>query len=118
MYLHYLQKRHWQRIKHKNFQVGDLVLLMDHSPTRIQYPLAHVVEVHPSDSGITHRVHIMTVNANKTSPHLPCEHTYLDRDSTKVALVEFPLVNPLSEGLHLTPSNPAVNAASGHPHPA
>ena len=71
MYLHYVQKRHRQRIKHKNFQVGDLVLLMDHPNARAQYPLARVVEVHPYDSGITHCVRIMTANANKTNPHLP-----------------------------------------------
>ena len=38
MYLHYLQKRHRQRIKQKNFQVGNLVLLMDHPTTRLSIP--------------------------------------------------------------------------------
>ena len=39
IYLHYFQTRHKQRIKQKNFQVGDLVLLMDHPTARAQYTL-------------------------------------------------------------------------------
>ena len=53
LYLHYLQKRHSQRILQKNFQVGDLVLLVDHPTARGHYPLARVVQVHPSEKGIT-----------------------------------------------------------------
>ena len=34
LYLHYLQKRHSQRILQKNFQVRDLVLLVDHPTAR------------------------------------------------------------------------------------
>ena len=104
LYLHYLHKRHRQQIKHKKFQVGDLVLLVDHPTARAQYPLARVGELHPSVSGITRRVHVMTANADKLNPHLPCKRTYLDRDSTKIALVEFPSVNPLSQGFYFNPS--------------
>ena len=75
IYLHYLQKRHKQRIKQKNFQVvGDLVLLMDHPTARAQYPQARVIEVYPDGGGIMCRVRLMTTNQNKVNPHLPCEH--------------------------------------------
>ena len=73
------------------------MLLVDHPTTRAQYPLAHAVEVHPLDGGIARCVHVMNSNVKNLNPHLPCKHTYLDRDSTKIALVEFSLVNPLSE---------------------
>ena len=68
---------------------------MDHSTVSAQYPLARGVEVHPSDSDITHRVRIMIANENKVNPHFPCKYTYMEWDSTKIVLVEFPLVNPL-----------------------
>ena len=58
------------------------------------------------------RVHVMTANVNKLNPHLPRKLTYLNRDSTKIALVEFPLVNPLSEGLQVSPSETNVNDAT------
>ena len=51
IYLHYLQKRHKQRIKQKNFLVGNLVLLMVDPSARVQYPLTLVVEVHPDGDG-------------------------------------------------------------------
>ena len=104
MYLHYLQKHHSQQILQKNFQLGDLVLLVGHPTARCQYPLAHVVKVFTSEKGITRRVRVMTADAEKLNPHIPCKRTCLDRDSTKVALVEFPSVNPLSEGFQLNPS--------------
>ena len=107
--LHYLQKRHKQRIKQKNFQVGDLVLLIDHPTARAQYPLAHAVEVYPDGGGITRHVRLKTANRNKVNPHLSCEHMFLDRDSTKLALVEFPLVNPLLEHLYRNISGPSVD---------
>ena len=44
---------------------------------------------------------VMTADANGLNSHLPCKRTILDRDSTKVALVEFPSINPISELLHL-----------------
>ena len=103
-YLHYFQKRHIQKILQKNFKVGDLVLLFDHPTTRGQYPLSCMVEVFPSKKGVTHCVRVMTADANRLNNHLPCKRTILDRDSTKVALVEFPSVNPISEQLHLDPT--------------
>ena len=49
----------------------------------------------------------------KVNHYLPCEDTYLDRDSAKPALVEFPLVNPLSERNHDTLLGPSADAAPG-----
>ena len=113
LYLHYLQKRHSQRILQKNFQVGDVVLRIDHPTARAQYPLAHMVEVYPTVRDIMHRVHVMTANADKLNPHLLCKRTYLDQDSTKIDLVEFPSVNPLSEGFQLNPPENNVLDAAG-----
>ena len=89
------------------------MLLMDHVITRAKYSQARVVEVHPFDGGITRHVRIMTANMNKVNPPLPGQHTYLDRDSTKIALVEFPLFNPLSERLQFTLSDSPVDALFG-----
>ena len=104
LYLHYLQKRHIQKILQNNFKVGYLVLLFDHHTARGQYPLARVVEVFPSKKGVTRRMRVMTADANRLNNHLHCKQTILDRDSTMVALVEFPSVNPLSEQLHFDPT--------------
>ena len=103
LYLHYLQKRHIQKILQKNFKVGDPVLLFDHPTARGQYPLAHVVEVFPTEEGIARCVHVMTADANRLNNHLPCQRTILERDTTKVAPVEFPSINLISDQLHLDP---------------
>ena len=105
LYLHYLQKHHIQRILQKNFKVGDLVLLFDHPTARGQYPLARVVEVFPTEEDVTRRVRVMTTDANRFNNHLACKRAILDRDSNKVALVEFPSINPISEQLHLDSIN-------------
>ena len=84
--------------------MGDLVLLVDHPTARGHYPLARMVEVFPSEKGVTCRVRVMTADADKLNPHLPCKRTCLDRDSTKIALVELPSVNPLSEEFHFDPT--------------
>ena len=84
--------------------MGDLVLLVDQPIVRGHYPLTRVVEVFLSEKGVMRRVRVMTADADKLNPHLPCKRTCLDRDSAKVALVEFPSVNPLSEEFHFDPT--------------
>ena len=93
----------------KNLEVGNLVLLKDHPTARGQYPLARVVEVFPNAKGVVRRVRIMTANANKLDPDFPCNRTTLDRDTTKLALLEFPAVNPISEILHVPESNTLID---------
>ena len=105
LYLHYLQKCHSQRILQKNFKLGDLVLLSDHPTARGLYPLTRVVEVFPNQVGIICRMRVMTANVNRLDNHLPCARTTLYRDSNKVALVEFPSINPISEQLHIDSIN-------------
>ena len=97
MYMHYLQKRHAQRMTQKNLEVGNLVLIIDHPTPRGQYPLARVVEVFPDHEGHVRRVRVITANSNKLNPHLPCSRSTFERDTTKLALLEFPAVNPISE---------------------
>ena len=92
--MHYLQKRHTQRMTQKKLQVRVLVLLSDHPTAHGQYPLARVVVVFPNDKGIVRRVRIMTADANRLNANLPCTNTTLDRDTTKLALLEFPAMNP------------------------
>ena len=64
LYLHYLQKRHTQRMTQNNFEVGDFVLLSSHPTACGQYPLAHVFEVFPNDKVIVRHIRIMTTDAN------------------------------------------------------
>ena len=90
-------KCHTQRITQKNLEVGNLVLIKDHPTARGQYPLARVVKVFPNDKGIVQRVRILTANANKLNTNLSCTRTTLDQDTTKLALLEFPAVNPISK---------------------
>ena len=78
--------------------------MLDHLTARVQYPLAHVVEASPTKKVVTRRMRIMTADANSLNNHIHCKRSILDRDSTKVALVEFPLVKPLSEQLHFDPN--------------
>jgi hypothetical protein len=99
LYTQYLQKRHTQRMNNKNLEVGDLVLMMDKPTPRGQYPLARVVKVFPDDLGCVRRVRVMTANANKLRPDLPCSRKVYDRDTTKLALLEFPVINPESENI-------------------
>ena len=79
--------------------------LIDHPTARGQYLRARVVEVFPDDKSIVLRVRIMTANANKLNTDLPCSHTILYRDTTKLALIEFPTINPISEIIHVPESN-------------
>ena len=105
LYMHYLQKRHAQRILQKKIEIGDLVLLSDEPTARGQYPLARVIETFPKTDGVVRRVRVMTANTNKLNSDLPCTRTTLDRDSNKIALVEFPSINPISEHFHLESIN-------------
>ena len=113
LYLHYLQKRHTQRILQKNFKIGDLVLLADHPTAQGQYPLACMVDVFPNQTGIIRCARVMTADVNKLNSNLPCTRTTLDRDSTKLALVEFPSINPISEQLHLNSINNDESKCTG-----
>ena len=51
----------------------------------------------------------MTANANKLNPNLPCSRTTLDRDTTKLALLEFPAVNPISQIFQVPDPNNVTN---------
>ena len=102
LYTQYLQKRHAQRMNKKNLKVGDLVLMIDKPTPRGQYPLARVIQVFPDNLNCVRRVRIMTANANKLNPNLPCSRNVYDRDTTKLALLEFPAVNPESENIEMT----------------
>ena len=96
----------------KKIEVGDLVLLSDHPTARGQYPLARVLEVFPNDKGIARRVRIMTANANRLNTNLPCTRTTLNRDTTKLALLEFPAINPVSENFYVPESNQLIDESS------
>ena len=101
LYLQYLQKHHTQRILQMNFEIGDLVHLADHPTARDQDPLTCVVETFPNQEGVIRCIRVMTANRNQLNSNLPCTRTTQDRDSTKLALVEFPATNPISEQHHL-----------------
>ena len=92
----------------KNFEFEDLFLLSDHSTARGQYPLARVVEVFPNDKGIVWRVRILTANANRLNTYLRCTRATLDRDTTKLALLDFPAINPISKNFHVPESNSLI----------
>ena len=101
LYLHYLQKRHTQRLIQKNFEVGDLVLLCDHPTAHGQYTLARVVEVFPDHEGSVRRVRVMTADENRLNVNLPCTRTTLDRDATKIAALESNAINSISKKFHI-----------------
>ena len=48
-YLASLQPRDKNIIKHRNFQVGDIVLLKDDDLSRNSWPMARVIDVHYDD---------------------------------------------------------------------
>jgi hypothetical protein len=100
LYTQYLQKRHTREKKERNLVVGDLVLMVDKPTPRGQYPLARVVKVFPDALGCVRSVQVMTANANKLHPDLPCCRKVYERDTTKLALLEFPVTNPESESIH------------------
>ena len=64
------------------------------------------------DKGIVQRVHMLTANANKLNTNLPCTHITLDRDTTKLALLEFPAVNPISKIFHVPETNTLIDELS------
>ena len=108
VYLHYLQKCHSQRMTHKNFEIGNLVLLCNQPTVRGKYPLAHIVEVLLDFKGVVQHVRVMTANANKLNVDLRCTHTILEGDTTKIAALEFPAINPVSEQFHMPNLQPTT----------
>ena len=56
LYLLYLQRRYQQTKQHTNFEIGDLVIIMDQSTAKSHYPLAQVIKVYPDQEGIVRRV--------------------------------------------------------------
>jgi hypothetical protein len=94
LYTQYLQKRDVRRTRKRNLKVGDLVLIVDKPTPRGQYPLARVTRVYPDHLDCVRRVQVMTANANKLNPFSPCTQNVYDRDTTKLALLEFPQTNP------------------------
>ena len=107
----------------KNLEIGNLVLLIHDLTARGQYSLARVVEVFPDDKGIVRRVPIMTANASKLNTDLPCTRFTLDRNTTKLALIELPAVNPIFGIIHIPESNdvtdkiPETHALKEHNYP-
>ena len=105
LYLQCLQKRHTQRMIQKNFEISDLILLSDHPTARGQYPLACVLEVFPNQKYIVWCVHIMTADSNRLNVNLPCTCTLLERDTTKISLLEFRAINPIFNRFNMTVMN-------------
>ena len=55
-YLQLLQNRQKWTEEKRNLKVGDVVLLKDEGETRSKWPMARVVEVHPSYDGLVRSV--------------------------------------------------------------
>ena len=61
-YLPLLQERQkWTAVR-RNFQVGDVVLMVDTSVPRSVWPLARVVDVFPGKDKLVRRVQVQTKN--------------------------------------------------------
>ena len=75
-YMAALQERHkWQRLN-RNLQLGDLVLVTTENTHRNQWPLGIVVDILPSEDGLTREVMVRTA------------HGELRRDVRKICWLE------------------------------
>lgn len=73
-----INRRKWNK-KHRNSQVGDIVLLREDDTTRNQWPLARVTETYPSKDGLIRKVQIMTARDG--------QHKKYDRPIHKLVLL-------------------------------
>ena len=93
-YLPNLQIRQKWIQRKENIKVGDLVLLVYENYRRGQWPLAHVVEVFPSEDGLVRIVNLKTsstvvTRAKRTRRgEIKTTMTYLTRPVTKICRLE------------------------------
>ena len=71
--------------------------------------------MHPDDNGVVHTVIVMTANHNKLRPDLQPERTTLKRDTTKLALIEYPESNHMTQKPYTTDSNLTQNSIGEKP---
>ena len=65
----------------RNFAVGDIVLVKDSDARRNQWPMARVIEVHPSDDGLVRSVKVKMASKNNE------QGSSLDRPISKLVLL-------------------------------
>ena len=65
----------------RNFAVGDIVLVKDSDARRNQWPMARVIEVHPSDDGLVRSVKVKMGSKNNQ------QGSSLDRPISKLVLL-------------------------------
>jgi len=82
-YLASLQPRDKNIIKHRNFQVGDVVLLKDDDLSRNSWPMARVIDVHYDDIHKT----VRSVKLLMASRDLTVERTVRERPANKLILL-------------------------------
>ncbi len=96
-YLQILQKRHKWKSTHRNFRVGDIVLVKDQVLFTHSWPLALVTKLHPGSDGCVRTVTIRTSKGIYTRP-----------------IVKLVLLVPQGENKDLPPQSKEEGECSGH----
>ena len=77
-------------IKIRNLREGDLVLITDQVSAWSQYSLEHVIKVHADKEGVVHHITVYTANCNQLHLEMEPGRRTIGRDTTKLALIEYP----------------------------